>query len=291
MITRKDKWLIGVDLDGTLLKTPSEENRQNFDYEIEKKNLDIIKKVIDQGHKVAIITGRPWEDSKPIYEYLGLESIIANFNGAHIHYPNNEAFIPVTYSINRDIMIDMFNEDILKKAGIAFIVETLDKTYVRSDSNKHISGRLHSIGMKNRVVFDKIEEIDVNPQAILIGLDYENVDPYEVLQTLRRKYDDAMFFRLWDARDRGWMILEINQKAANKGTALGTIASYYNIPLSNTMSFGDGLNDREMLIAASHGVAMKNAKGTIKTYANDVTDLTNDEGGVGDYIAKFFNIK
>ena len=99
------------------------------------------------------------------------------------------------------------------------------------------------------------------------------------------------FFRLWDGRKYGWLVLEINQKAANKGTSLEDIAAYYNIPLSNTIAFGDGMNDREMLLTAGRGVAMKNAIGTVKSYADDVTDFTNDDAGVGIYLKDFFNIK
>ncbi len=86
-------------------------------------------------------------------------------------------------------------------------------------------------------------------------------------------------------------MLEINQKTSNKGTAMKHIAEYYNIPLSRTIAFGDGMNDKEMLIDAAVGVAMKNASGTVKSYADDTTNLTNDEAGVGDYLEQFFNLK
>jgi len=68
------------------------------------------------------------------------------------------------------------------------------------------------------------------------------------------------------------------------------VASHYNIPMRNTISFGDGLNDIDMLSEAAIGVAMKNASNEVKGYANDVTDYTNNEGGVGKYLAKYFNI-
>ncbi|RKX66832.1 MAG: hypothetical protein DRP42_02215 [Tenericutes bacterium] len=66
------------------------------------------------------------------------------------------------------------------------------------------------------------------------------------------------------------------------------IASYYNIPVSRTISFGDGTNDIEMLAEAAHGVAMKNASNFVKAFGNDTTDLDNTDGGVGDYLNKYF---
>ena len=68
------------------------------------------------------------------------------------------------------------------------------------------------------------------------------------------------------------------------------VASYYNIPERNTIAFGDGLNDIDMLSEAAVGVAMKNADREVQGYARDVTDYTNNEGGVGKYLIKFFNL-
>lgn len=286
---KKDKWLITIDLDGTLLKSTKEAHLGNYSFD--QRNLDAIQKVKDLGHKVAIVTGRPWGDTKPVYEALGLDTIVACFNGAHIHYPTNDAFIPITFSINKEVMFEVLNEDVIKQVANSYVVETLDHTYIAKGSNEGILGKVNSVGTKDRVDWEVGQDIPLNPQSLLIGIDFDKVDPYEVLNILRRKYGDALFFRLWDARNEGWLVLEVNQKAANKGTALESIAAYYNIPLSNTIAFGDGLNDREMLLASGRGVAMKNAKGTIKTYADDVTDFTNDEGGVGQYLEDFFNIK
>lgn len=285
---KKDKWLITIDLDGTLLKSTNGSHVDN--YKFVPENLDAIRKVMDLGHKVAIVTGRPWGDTKPIYDALGLDTIVSCFNGAHIHYPNKKSFIPITYSINKDIMQSILQEEIVKKVANSYVIETLTNTYIGKGSNENILGQVNSIGKTNRINWNIGDDIPVNPQSILLGINFDKIDPYDVLNELKRKYGDALFFRLWDARDEGWLVLEINQKASNKGTSLETIATYYNIPISNTIAFGDGLNDREMLLTAGHGVAMKNAKGTIKTYADDVTDFTNDEGGVGIYLKEFFNL-
>ena len=137
------------------------------------------------------------------------------------------------------------------------------------------------------------KDINLNPQSAFVNIDFNNIDPFEILQILKRNYGSSMFFRLWDGRteEEPFVILEINQIASNKGTPKEYIAAYYNIPKSNTIAFGDGLNDREMLLQASIGVAMKNSKGTVKTYADDTTDFTNDDAGVGKYLEKFFDIK
>ena len=80
--------------------------------------------------------------------------------------------------------------------------------------------------------------------------------------------------------------IEINDIHANKGDALKFIADYLKIPLSETMSFGDGLNDIYMIKSAGIGVAMGNACEELKAEADYVT-LDCDNDGIAEGIKKF----
>ncbi len=288
------RWLITVDLDGTFLQSPTKAsvNEANVDYH--PKNLEVVNKLIDQGHKVAIVTGRPWKDAKLVYESMGLQSIIANYNGSHIHFPNHEdEFMSLTYSINKNILLKVIEEEIVKSATKSILIETMKTTY-STDPSTDLAVKITT----NRDVLVKQwapgDEISGTPLSTLIEIDLSKIDdPARILQVLNRKYGSALFFRFWDYshEENPWLMLEINQKTSNKGSAMRHIAEFYNIPLSRTISFGDGLNDREMLLEAAVGVAMKNAKGAVKLFADDTTDFTNDEAGVGRYLEEFFNLK
>lgn len=290
-MNNRDKWLITIDLDGTFLNS-SKESGPNYSFN--EKNLKIVKQLIKKGHKVAIVTGRPWRDAKPVYEKMGLSSVIANYNGAHIHHPNNDAFVDLTFSINKEILKEVLDEEIIKKSALAYVIDTIGTSYYKGTDGQvedlfRITGTNTEVSISE---FNYESDIKQNPQSGYILIDDTKVNPYDILHTLKRKYGNSMFFRLWDGRtsEKSFVVLEINQIASNKGSAMEYIAAYYNIPKTNTIAFGDGLNDREMLIQAGHGVAMKNAKGTVKTYADDTTDFTNDEAGVGMYLKDFFNI-
>lgn len=287
------KWLITVDLDGTFLLSPGTKiHTPNSD--IHPKNIEVIKRLVQLGHKFAIVTGRPWKDAKQVYESIGLKSIIANYNGAHIHFPGNEDdFTTLTYSINKDILQKVLQEPILQGKTSSVLIETLDATY-STDSTTDLAAAITHDRDVNVVQWKIGEDFNGAPLSSLVGIDLSKCEnPDEILQVLNRKYGAALFFRYWDYRDADnpWLMLEINQKTSNKGSAMKHIAQYYNIPLSRTITFGDGLNDREMLIDAAIGVAMKNAKGTVKTYADDTTNFTNDEAGVGMYLEEFFDLK
>ena len=59
-----------------------------------------------------------------------------------------------------------------------------------------------------------------------------------------------------------------------------------NIPLADTLAFGDEDNDIEMLQISGVGVAMGNANENILAVAQ-YTTLSNDEDGVADFLEKY----
>ena len=80
--------------------------------------------------------------------------------------------------------------------------------------------------------------------------------------------------------------IEINSTDANKGEALRKLAAHLGLDISQTMAFGDGLNDLSMLRAAGIGVAMENACPEAKQAADYVTGSC-DESGVAAAIRRF----
>lgn len=72
--------------------------------------------------------------------------------------------------------------------------------------------------------------------------------------------------------------VEINQVNANKGRALYLLADYLGIPRTDTMSFGDGLNDLSMILAAGIGVAMANSEAAVLEAADYVTGDCDSDG-------------
>lgn len=71
----KNRYLIALDLDGTLLKD---------DKTISEKTIKVLNKVKEEGHVVMISTGRPYRASELYYKQLDLDTPIVNFNGAFI---------------------------------------------------------------------------------------------------------------------------------------------------------------------------------------------------------------
>ena len=80
--------------------------------------------------------------------------------------------------------------------------------------------------------------------------------------------------------------VELNSRRAVKGEAVRTLAAHLGLDMSQTMCFGDDLNDVSMLRSAGIGVAMDNACAEAKAAADYVT-LSCDQSGVAAAIEQF----
>ena len=67
------KYLIVLDLDGTLMMDFSTYDEETFEY------LNMLR---EQGHIIMLATGRPYRSSHFVYELLHLNTPLINYNGA-----------------------------------------------------------------------------------------------------------------------------------------------------------------------------------------------------------------
>ena len=71
---------------------------------------------------------------------------------------------------------------------------------------------------------------------------------------------------------------EMYCKGITKATGVQKVLSYYGAVQKDTVAFGDGLNDLEMIRFAGVGVAMGNAAEKLKQTADFVTKENNNNG-------------
>ena len=72
--------------------------------------------------------------------------------------------------------------------------------------------------------------------------------------------------------------IDIIPKGGGKSSGISKFLKQYGIDRTETMAFGDGENDIEMLKFAGIGVAMGNANDEVKAAADYVTDSVDDNG-------------
>ena len=74
--------------------------------------------------------------------------------------------------------------------------------------------------------------------------------------------------------------IEINSAHAGKGNALRKLCELLHIDRADSVAFGDGLNDADLLRAAGRGCAMENAFPSLRTCADIIVE-SNNNAGVG----------
>lgn len=71
---------------------------------------------------------------------------------------------------------------------------------------------------------------------------------------------------------------DVIEKEASKAEGLKRLCSYYGVPMSDTVAFGDSMNDYEIVRDAGIGVAMGNSVEELKQVADYVTTSIGEDG-------------
>ena len=78
--------------------------------------------------------------------------------------------------------------------------------------------------------------------------------------------------------------VEIMRKGIDKGSGLAMFASWKGLSTDQFMTFGDNENDNTMLSCAGCGVCLKDGAELSKACADEITEYSCLEGGVGHYL-------
>lgn len=116
------------------------------------------------------------------------------------------------------------------------------------------------------------------------GLDLILKDPglYRMIaNTIRRNVEDIHITSSVPCR------LEMSSASAGKAAGMKYALELLQISPEETIAFGDGDNDADMLKAAGIGVALKNATDTCKESADFVTESIADEDGVAEFLERY----
>ncbi|UUD36999.1 COF family HAD hydrolase protein [Mycoplasmopsis californica] len=276
----KERYLFCIDIDGTLLENSAE----NIIHPLAK---EAIVRATNEGHVVCLITGRPWRSTKPIYNKLGLDTVVANYNGAHIHNPSDDMFIPYIEYLDLNEMLYILGDPIVKEQVSNIAIE--GPGWVQLQKRDHDLERV--FGFKDAVKFVEglnFEKLPLKPTGIVFDVkpttDVENLRKY-----LKAKYGDLAEFSYWSKGDGLTPVFDITNVAVNKGRVISLLLRFYDIKIENSITIGDGFNDVSMFEVSGVSVAMKNASRIVRSKATVKLSKTNKEGGVGYYINKFLD--
>ncbi len=214
----------------------------------------------EKGIKRILCTGRHIRELETLKILeLGLEFDGFILLNGQIILDENFKYIdgtPIRESMSKKI-IDIFNNN---KAP--FIIETLDELYVNYLDDFQTQG-LASVGTK--------------PFPVKA---YDHKDIYQISTYVRPEKKKWLEEELNECFITSWNEygLCIVDKVGGKSKGIEKYLKYYGFDINETMAFGDGENDVDMLEYVGKGIAMGNACDNLKQVSDYITTSVDDDG-------------
>lgn len=265
----KNRKLISLDLDGTLLNSSSKITKETEEY---------IKELINKGHKIIINSGRAVRALMKFYRQLELDTPLICYNGAKVFDPNDPNYPVDNFEFKKEDVISI-RED-LDGVVLSYMAET--DSHIWADQHDDFLFNFYTLNnMKS--TFGNIREV-LHKNPISFVLKYVDTPENRAKITAKVHSFENLRVRFWDTDN----YCELYYEGVSKYHALLKIADYYDIDHNNIYAFGDADNDIELLSSIKHGVAMKNASQMVKDVAEYITEYTNNENGVIRWMQEHF---
>lgn len=257
-VVLKDTYkMIFADIDGTIISD---------DCVITPRTRDAIRYVREKNIPVILVSARPPASIHPVQAMMGYEAPMICFSGALVRDgAGHTLFESVIDAGICDALYRLVRESGLKIvcntfAGDDWQSENPDYHWIRFEE-KHIQlkagGNFRRDGLPAAHKFQCVGEGD--QVAAVEKLIHEHFPELQAGTSIPQ-------------------FLEIQAADASKVKAIRFLEAYYDIDPTETLAFGDGPVDLEMLKHAGLGVAMGNAAEAVKAAADMVTADNNHDG-------------
>ncbi|MBR1757481.1 MAG: HAD family hydrolase [Lachnospiraceae bacterium] len=267
--------IIFTDLDGTLL---------DHHQQIGPKTKALVAELKRRGIPFVPVSARMPGAIIPLMQQLGVTTPMVCFNGGLL---KNEAgatiaSTPIPHEIVARALatIEKAHQDMNIPIARNIYSETKWMTeHPESEQAKHESEVL--LTQPTKVCYDTVLEGDTPIYKLSCCTHFELK---EETRELERRLSEALP-ELAVHCSAGWYI-ELSAATSTKGNGLRSMCKLLGIPVEDSIAFGDNFNDIDMLQAAGLGVCMANGPAQVKAIADDVTEKTNDEEGLAEYLWK-----
>lgn len=263
--------LICIDLDGTLLDSRNK---------VTVKNREAIRKALDQGVEVAIVSGRPNCFTIRIMNQISGRMGHITFNGAYYRIANKTRQIPIPEEAVKKItkLAKKYNVRVYFKNKNLSLCTKNDPGILDYDQFKSQTPLKDQLDMVYNVDAESVLAEQDIPILKIFAFD-ENLAAINAMADEVEQIAGIRFYRYEDS-------FELSSIETSKGLAILKVCEDLGIKPEEVACFGDQLNDLPMFEVVGLSIAMGNASDFIKSKARKVT-LTNDESGVAYGIENF----
>ncbi|MGS5019745.1 Cof-type HAD-IIB family hydrolase [Paenibacillus sp. JJ1683] len=263
--------LVVTDLDGTFLN-----NKSQYDVELFKK---VYAEMQQKGVTFVACTGKQCERVEKLFDEHGKGVWILGDSAARI---KKDGQVVKEFSIDRDLALQAIDQIQDFDNNMTLIVCASDAAYVHSS----ISEDMYKVvkGSYERVLkTDSFANIDSRFIKITV------FDTEGRSTALRAHVENTLGGQIYivDSEAR-W--LDITALHTHKGETVKKLQEMLDVTYEETMSFGDGENDVELMAIAKYSFAVSNACENTKKAANFITK-SNEENGVLLTIQKILDLQ
>lgn len=242
--------ILFFDVDGTLY---------NSRKEIPNSAKKAIEQARENGYEIAIATGRAPFMIQSILEELKIDTYVT-FNGQYVVYKGKVIY---TDSVPKEYLSEIIQFGHERNHPVVFLD---DKEMISSvEGNPFIEESINTLQYPYPVT---------NPSF------YENKDVYQTL-IFMEETDEKLYHETFpEVKFIRWhrYSCDIIPKDGSKARGIRKLLEKMDIPIENSIAFGDGLNDIEMLQAVGTSVAMGNGHEQTKKVANYIADHVDNDG-------------
>ncbi len=249
--------MIATDFDHTLVWK---------DGELRPRTIAALRRANDAGLRVIVVTGRMVQSVQRYLEPLGFDEALICYQGAVVV---DEAG---TWLQHRPIPLALAREaiDAVQREGYGPNVYVGDKLYVSSNTPE-ARGYAGFQQLNVHTVGDVLEWLSEPPTKLVCVGDPVALDGLEVL--MKERFGT----RLHISKSLPHF-LEFAAAGVTKGSGLEFLSERLGFTRDETISFGDGENDVELIEWAGYGIAVENAHPRVKALADWVCPPAADEG-------------
>lgn len=243
------------DIDGTLVSFNT--------HEIPESTLFALNELRKKGIKIFIATGRSWGQMKKLHNFPIFDGYIT-LNGSCCVTGEGEIIHQVCIPVEDLESLATFHST--HPFPIEFVYENHE---IMTEVNDLVAQAWANVNVPIPPItaFDKCSKENVYQLGIFLSREEESE-----LKITERFMPHCTSLR-WSPD-----FFDILPKESSKSAGIDKIITHYGIKLNETMAFGDGGNDIDMIGHAAIGVAMGNARDEVKEAADHVTTSVDDNG-------------
>ncbi|MCR3760017.1 HAD family hydrolase [Clostridium felsineum] len=272
--------VIFLDVDGTLVN----------DNGIVPKSASLaIKNARKNGHYVFLCTGRSKAELFDHIMDIGFDGIIAAAGG-YIEFENKVLMHKKVMPEDVKHLVKYFDDN-----NIDFYLESNGGLFASKNCKKHLNSIIfNSLNLDDRTKKELEEGMLPFINTLIEGENLIRDDINKIsflnssisIEVIKEEFKDKFNVIHCTVPAFGENSGELSIPGIHKALAIENLLNHINIDKEDTLAYGDGSNDIEMLKFVQVGVAMGNANENLKNVADDITD-THDNNGIYNSFKKY----